>query len=133
MRFLIGALLDVQMLRDEDLPGFAPCQRPCNYTMDLVNDMGEYQALGRSLPLELSGTIWTCGPIRDECLPRRTFNVSVQFARSSHAWTCLARRADNRCAPGSVQTRREDSSIAATERLVESATAKALNILRRSR
>ena len=128
---LIGALLDVRMLSDEDLPKFmhlasALAAAQGTWSTRWAADIKRWDAHCRR---NSSGVIWTNGLLRmasSSDLQRRR----AQFAISSRVWSCFAGRTDTRRAPGSVQTRREDSIVAATQHLVESATECTLRILR---
>ena len=132
---LIGSLSDVQMLPDEDLPSFirrrahlasAHAIAQGTWSTRWAADIKRWDDHCRR---NSSGAIWTSGLLQ-LCTASDLQRQRAQFARSSHAWTCFAGRTDTRCAPGSVQTRREDSIFAAMEHLVESATARTLKELR---
>jgi hypothetical protein len=128
---LIGALLNVPMLSTEDLPRYVRrrAHLACSFSAAQglwstrwAADIKKWDCHCRR---NTSGAIWTAALLRiltaTELQQRR-----AAFSVTSRTWTCFAGRTDTRAARGNVQPRREDSIIAATAYLVETATARTL-------
>ena len=131
----IGALLDVHMLPEEELPDYI--RRRAHLASAFSTGQGAWSTRWAAdiknwdahCRQNSSGAIWTSALLRLGT-PTELIRRRAQFSVSSHSWTCLAGRTDTRRAPGYVPTRREDSVSAATEHLLTTATRSTLRRLR---